>query len=481
MMEIIFLVTGLVIGGITTWFVVRSRLHSEYSQKISQAQLDYSRQIADIEVRAKSAEAIVNELRQQVQQRESDIIQIRNELDTERQKRIEVSTRLDEAQKRLEDSYKNLEEQKALIEVMKTELSDTFKAHASAALRSSNEDFLKLASEHLGKILAETKGKLGEHKEALDGTIKPLQEMLKKYEEQIQQIEKQRHESFGSLTQQIRALSAMQEQLQKETSNLVTVLRRPKVSGSWGEIGLRRVVELAGMTAYCDFYEQESVSTDSGRLRPDMIVRLPNGREIVVDAKAPVDAYLNAVSAPTEEERKKAIANYISQIRNHMTTLSSKAYWDQFKQSPEIVVMYLPGESFFSAALEYDHRLIEDGSSKRVIISTPTTFIALLKAIAYGWQQEQVAKSAQEISNLGKELYDRFSVVLEHFSKTGMAIRKAVESYNEGVRSMESRLIPSIRKFKDLGVSTTKEIASPPEINLNTKNIDHLSLEFDKT
>lgn len=481
MMEIIFLVTGLVIGGITTWFVVRSRLHSEYSQKISQAQFDYSRQIADIEVRAKSAEAIVNELRQQVQQRESDIIQIRNELDTERQKRIEVSTRLDEAQKRLEDSYKNLEEQKALIEVMKTELSDTFKAHASAALRSSNEDFLKLASEHLGKILAETKGKLGEHKEALDGTIKPLQEMLKRYEEQIQQIEKQRHESFGSLTQQIRTLSAMQEQLQKETSNLVTVLRRPKVSGSWGEIGLRRVVELAGMTAYCDFYEQESVSTDSGRLRPDMIVRLPNGREIVVDAKAPVDAYLNAVSAPTEEERKKAIANYISQIRNHMTTLSSKAYWDQFKQSPEIVVMYLPGESFFSAALEYDHRLIEDGSSKRVIISTPTTFIALLKAIAYGWQQEQVAKSAQEISNLGKELYDRFSVVLEHFSKTGMAIRKAVESYNEGVRSMESRLIPSIRKFKDLGVSTTKEIASPLEINLNTKNIDHLPLEFDKT
>ncbi|MFN3395918.1 MAG: DNA recombination protein RmuC [Thermodesulfovibrionales bacterium] len=472
-MEIIFLVIGLVIGGAVVWFIAISRLKGRFSQQISHVQTDYLRQIAEVEGRAKGAEAVINELRQQVQQRESDINQIRTELDRERQQRVETATRLEEAQK-------NLEEQKAMIELMKAELTDTFRAHASAALKSSNEDFLKLASEHLGKILAETKGKLGEHKEALDGTIRPLQEMLKRYEEQIQLIEKQRHESFGSLAQQIRALSSMQEQLQKETSNLVTVLRRPKVSGSWGEIGLRRVVELAGMTAYCDFYEQESVSTDTGRLRPDMIVRLPNGREIVVDAKAPVDAYLNAVSASSEEERKKAIASYISQIRNHMAMLSSKAYWDQFKHSPEMVIMYLPGESFFSAALEHDHKLIEDGSTKRVIVSTPTTFIALLKAIAYGWQQEQITKSAQEISNLGKELYERFSVVLEHFSKTGIAIRKAVESYNEGVRSMESRLIPSIRRFKELGVSTQKDIVSLAEISQSTKGIEHIEIEFDK-
>lgn len=470
-MEIIFFVAGLVIGGAVVWFVAISRLRGRFSQQISQLETDYLRQISEVEGRAKGAEAVVNELRQQVQQRESAINQIRTELDNERQQRVETATRLEEAQK-------SLEEQKAMIELMKAELTDTFRAHASAALKSSNEDFLKLASEHLGKILAETKGKLGEHKEALDGTIRPLQEMLKRYEEQIQLIEKQRHESFGSLAQQIRTLSSMQEQLQKETSNLVTVLRRPKVSGSWGEIGLRRVVELAGMTAYCDFYEQESVSTDTGRLRPDMIVRLPNGREIVVDAKSPVDAYLHAVSASSEEERKRAIASYIAQIRNHMAILSSKAYWDQFKQSPEMVIMYLPGESFFSAALEHDHKLIEDGSTKKVIISTPTTFIALLKAIAYGWQQEQITKSAQEISNLGKELYERFSVVLEHFSKTGLAIRKAVESYNEGVRSMESRLIPSIRKFKELGVSSQKDVTTPPEISQSTKNVDHLALEF---
>jgi DNA recombination protein RmuC len=479
LIEIVYLIIGLAAGGAAVWFFASSRFHTRYSRQIADMQSEHLSSIAEIEGRAKGAEAVVNELRQQVHQKDSDINRIREDLDNERRQRIETTTRLEEAQKRLDDSYRSIEEQKALIEVMKTELTDTFKAHASAALKSSNEDFLKLASEHLGKILAETKGKLGEHREALDGTIKPLQEMLKRYEQQIQEIEERRHKSFGSLSEQLRLLSSMQEQLQKETGNLVTVLRRPKVSGSWGEIGMRRVTELAGMTAYCDFYEQESVSTESGRLRPDMVVRLPNGREIVVDAKAPVDAYLSAVSASSEEERKKAMTNYIAQVRSHMTTLGSKSYWDQFKQSPEIVVMYLPGESFFSAALEHDHKLIEDGSAKKVIISTPTTFIALLKAIAYGWQQEQVTKSAQEISNLGKEMFERFSIVLEHFSKTGISIKKAVESYNEGVRSMESRLIPSIRKFKELGISSQKDIVALSEIGQMPKAAEHLSLEFE--
>lgn len=476
--EIIYLIVGIVVGGVITWFTVKSRLQSVYSQKISDIQSDFLTKNAEIDGRAKSAEAVINELRQQIQQKEREIAEIRLELSEEKHQRIETITRLDESQKRLEDSYKNLEEQKSLLELMKMELSDIFRAHASAALKSSNDDFLKLASEHLGKVLAETKGKLGEHKEALEGTIKPLQDMLKRYEEQIQQIEKNRHESFGSLTQQIRSLSSMQEQLQKETSNLVTVLRRPKVSGSWGEIGLRRVVELAGMTPYCDFYEQESVTTESGKLRPDMIVRLPNGREIVVDAKAPVDAYLSAVSASNEEERQKAISNYIAQVRNHLNNLGSKAYWDQLKESPEFVVMYLPGESFFSAALEFDHKLIEDGSSKKVIISTPTTFIALLKAIAYGWQQEQITKSAQEISLIGKELYDRFSIVIEHFSKTGGALKKAVEHYNDSVRSLEARFIPSVKKLKELGISSHKDITTPQEISHSTKSIEYLEQEF---
>ncbi len=466
MADIVFFISGLVVGGVVVWFFVSSRL-----------QANYSKQLSEIEGRAKGFEVLVNELRQQIQQRESDINQVRNELDNEKRQRIETATRLDETQKRLEDSYKNLEEQRAFIELMKTELTDTFKAHASAALKSSNEDFLRLAAEHLGKILAETKGKLGEHKEAMEGTIKPLQEMLKRYEEQIHRLEKQRQEGFGAITQQISSLSSMQEQLRKETSNLVNVLRRPKISGSWGEIGLRRVVELAGMTPYCDFYEQKSVTTETGRLMPDMIVRLPNGREIVVDVKAPVDAYLTAVSISSEEDKKRAMSNYISQVRDHMNKLGSKAYWDQFKQSPEFVVMYLPGESFFSAAIEHDHKLIEDAAARKVILSTPTTFIALLKAVAYGWQQEQITKSAQEISNLGKELYERFVIVLEHFSKTGQSLKKAVDSYNEGVRSMESRLIPSIRRFKDLGISSSKELLSPIEIDQLPKSTEHLSID----
>jgi DNA recombination protein RmuC len=476
--EPIFIFGGFAIGAAVVYLVLSSRFKIISAKELSELQARHSEQIREIEGRAKGAEASVAELRQQLREAESEKVKLRSELDSERQQRIETSTRLEESHKRLEDSYKNLDEQKAIFEVMKKEMSDTFNALSSAALKSSSEDFLRLASEHLGKVVVDTKGKLGEHQAAIDATVKPLQEMLRRYEQQIRESEESRHKSFGSLSEQIRSLSSMQDRLQQETKNLVTVLRRPKVSGSWGEIGLRRVAELAGMTAYCDFYEQETVSAEVGKLRPDMIVRLPNGREIVVDAKAPVDAYLNALSVQTEEERKKGIANYILQIRNHMNSLSSKSYWDQFPQSPELVVMYLPGESFFSAALEHDPKLIEDGSLKKVILATPTTFIALLKAVAYGWQQEQVTKSAQEINKLGKELYERFAVVLEHFAKTGAAMRKAIESYNEGVRSMETRLIPSVRKFKDLGISSAKEVVSPEEIGQTIKNVDHLAIEF---
>lgn len=457
---VFFVVAGIAAGAVLAWVIAQRR-------------------IAGLEARAGSSEAVVGELRQQLTQKELGASQLRAALDSERNQRIETVTRLEESHKRLGDSQKNLEHQKELIEVMKKEITDTFGILSSAALKSSSEDFLRLASENLGKIVAETKGKLGEHQAAMDGTVKPLQEMLKRYEHQLREIEENRHRSFGSLNEQIRSLSTMQEKLQHETNSLVTALSRPKASGSWGELGLRRVVELAGMTAYCDFFEQESVAVDSGRLRPDMLVRLPGGREIVIDAKAPVEAYMGVVNAASEEERKKAIARYISNVRNHMNMLSSKAYWDQFDRSPEIVIMYLPGESFFSAAIEHDHSLIEDGSARKVILATPTTCIALLKAIAYGWQQEQVARSAQEISKLGKDLYDRFAIMLEHYAKTGLAIRRAVESYNEGVRSVETRLIPSIKKFKELGVSSSKDIIPPVEIDQAAKSIEHLAREFE--
>jgi DNA recombination protein RmuC len=478
MTEILFVLAGAVIGISIAYLLLAGRFKKVSALEKAALQERLARDIRDAEGRAAAAVAVVTELRMQLQKSDSEKGRLGTELDAERLQRAETATRLDESYKRLEDSYRNLEEQKALIVQMKEEMTDTFNALSSAALKSSSEDFLRLASEHLGKVVVETEGRLGKHQTSMDATVKPLQDMLKRYEQQLREMEDNRHKTFGSLSEQIRNLSGMQDRLQQETHNLVTALRRPKVSGSWGELGLKRVAELAGMTAYCDFYEQESVTAESGRLRPDMIVRLPNGREIVVDAKAPVDAYLNALSAGSDEERKRGIAGYIAQIRNHMNSLSSKTYWDQFERSPELVVMYLPGESFFSAALEHDPKLIEDGSIKKVVLATPTTFIALLKAVAYGWQQEQVTKSAQEVNRLGKELYERFAIVIEHFARTGDSLRRAVGSYNDGVRSFETRLIPSIRKFRELGVSSPREIESLKEIDQSLKSGSALAAEF---
>ncbi|MEW6481419.1 MAG: DNA recombination protein RmuC [bacterium] len=434
MVTIIGFSLGLIMGGIMGWLIAS--------------------------LKAKTREVLNNELRQQIQHRDSERDKLNEELVAERQARVEAITRLEESQKRFE-------EEKDLIEAMKKEMADTFNALSSAALKSSSEDFLKLASLHLEKIIADTKGRLGEHQAAIDGLIKPLQDALKRSEEQINNIEAKRRQDYGGLQEQIKLLGLTHQQLQKETSNLVTALRKPQVSGSWGQLSLRRTAELAGMTAYCDFYEQVLVSTERGHLRPDMVVKLPNGREIVVDAKAPVDVYLNAISASQEEERKKGIAQYVNQVRMHINNLSSKSYWEQFPNSPEMVVMYLPGESFFSAAVEYDHKLIEESSIKKVILATPTTSIALLKAIACGWQEKEMAKNAERISMLGKELYERISTLAKHFDDMGSAIKRAMDAYNKVIGSMEAKVLPSVRKFRELGVKVAGEI--PP-----FEEIDHL-------
>jgi DNA recombination protein RmuC len=328
-----------------------------------------------MEGRARYAEGQMDQLRRQLDLSENEIAGLRKALDDER-------VQAGEAHARLAESARSIERQREVIETMRTEMTDTFRAQASAALESSNRSFLELASESLGRILEQTKGRLGEHQAGLEGTIRPLQETLRRYEEHLREMERVRAEQAGNLSRQIQTLGAMNEALQRETASLSTALRKPQVSGSWGQMSLRRAAELAGMAPWCDFYEQVTVDTESGKLRPDMIVRLPNGRVIVVDAKAPVDAFLNAVQASTEEDRKRAFAGYVAAVRAHMNGLGSKAYWDQFEESPELVVMYLPGETFFSAAIENDPGLIEDGSLRKVILATPTTLIALLKAVA---------------------------------------------------------------------------------------------------
>ena len=469
-----FLIIGIVVGGLVVWFLAKSRVQGLYTKQIADLQVSYLNQVTDLEKRASGAEARIEELRQQIEQRDSEINQIRNELGTEKQLKVEAHTRLEESQK-------NLDEQKSLLEAMKTEMTDTFNALSSAALKSSSEDFLRLASEHLGKVVVETKGKLGEHQAAIDGLIKPLHEALKRYEEQVRLIEESRHKAYGSLEEQLRALASTHEQLQKETSNLVSALKKPQVRGRWGEITLRRVAELSGMSVHCDFTEQISVETESGRLRPDMIVHLPMEREIVVDAKVSLDAYLDALSASTDDERKAKMDKHAQQVRAHMNRLGSKEYWSQFKQSPEFVVLFIPGESFLSSALDVDSTLIEDGIQKRVIIASPTTFIALLRAIAYGWRQEQITKNAQEISILGKELYERIHTLVKHFVDVGSAIGKAMDSYNKVIGSMELRVLPSVRKFKELGVTGAEEIPVLEQIDKTPRSLSLLESESNES
>jgi len=441
---IVYIFFGLILGGAVGWFFAGAK--------------------------AKSTEAVNNELRQQVQQKDSEIQQVRKELQNEGQLKTEALTSLRESQR-------SFEEQKALIDAMKKEMTDTFNALSSAALKSSSEDFLRLASEHLGKVVSDTKGKLGEHQAAMDGMIKPLQETLKRYEEQIRSIEEGRHKAYGSLEEQLRALASTHENLQRETSNLVSALRKPQVRGRWGEMQLRRVAELSGMSMHCDFTEQLSVDTEKGRIRPDMVVHLPMEREIVVDSKVSLEAYLDSISASTEDERKTKMEKHAQQVRVHMIKLASKEYWSQFKQSPEFVVLFIPGEAFLSAALESDTSLIEDGIEKRVIIATPTTFIALLRAIAYGWRQEQLTKNAQEISELGRQLYERIGTLVQHFESIGSNLEKAIGAYNKAVGSIEARVLPSVRKFRELGVTAADEISVLEQIDQTPRNLNLLPEE----
>ncbi len=449
--EIGVFLLGILIGGTAMWVWAASRGRKSESE---------------LQSRALSAEAVVQELRQRIDGEIRESAELRNQISLERGARIEAVTRLDA-------SEKSLEEQKILFEHTKKEMKDTFNALSSAALKSSSEDFLRLASEHLGKVMETTKGKLGEHQSAMDGMITPLRETLKRYEEQIKTMEEGRLKAYGSLEEQLRALASTHENLQKETSNLVSALKKPHVRGRWGEMQLKRVAELSGMSMYCDFTEQASVDTENGKIRPDMVIHLPSGREIVVDSKVPLDAYLDTVSAQSEEERKSSADRHARQVRTHINKLSSKEYWSQFSQSPEFVILFIPGESFLAAALETDVALIEDGIRKSVVIATPTTFIALLRAIAYGWRQEQLAKNASEISSLGKELYERVNTVIKHIEDLGLALKRATDAYNRTVGSLEARMLPSVRKFKGLGISSAADLPTLEQIDSIPRKIDH--------
>jgi DNA recombination protein RmuC len=378
---------------------------------------------------------------------------------------------------RREAEARSAAEKLALVEEARERLAETFRALSAQALESNNASFLALARGQLERLHEAARGEMTARQQAIGELVAPVREALGKVEAKIGEAERSRAEAHGGLAQHLQGLAEAHTRLTRETGNLAQALRSPTVRGRWGEIQLHRVVELAGMAEHCDFVRQETLRVNGGLRRPDLVVRLPGGRSIAVDSKAPLQHYLAAVEAGDEEARRPLLAEYARQVRRHLHQLASRGYWEALDGAPELVVLFLPGETFFCAALEQQPDLVERALDSRVLLASPTTLVALLKAVAYGWREERMAASAREVAELGRQLHDRLRVLFEHFAKIGGSLERAVDAYNAAVGSLESRVLPGARRFRELGAAGGDELpplalvdrstreAAPPEGN----------------
>jgi len=353
------------------------------------------------------------------------------------------------------------------------QLRESIQNLSSQVFKNNSESFLQLAKESLAQFHMQAKGELEKKEQSFDALIKPIRDTLDKTQNQIQLMENERKQSYGSLNKHLESMSMTQKELHAETRHLVQAFRRPEVRGQWGELTLKRLVELAGMVEHCDFVEQHTVETEEGnRLRPDMIIRMPAGREIIIDCKTPLDAYLDAVEANSDVEKQQALHRHLKHVRQRIRELASKTYWQQFKRSPDFVVLFIPGDQFLTAAMDLDRKLLENALQNKIILATPSSFVALLRAVAYGWQQDNLTENAEQIRQLGEDLYSRLATFTESLSKTGKSLEQSVDNYNKSVASFTARILPSAKKFKEMGISSKKELSEISPIEKSTRQLE---------